>query len=939
MSRLNTWRLALRIARRDARRAKGRSALVIAMIALPILVVSAADLTFRTAELSPAETLTRELGLADARYQIATQGSPVRQNPEGDYVEYDENADDMVWEDDPRPDDEVLAQVEGALPPGATVLPDATAYLTASTRTGLANVELREIDARDPLTEGMLTLLRGDFPTEPGEVAATQAFLDESGLRVGSEVTIGDIGEPYRITGAYELPSDLDSEQVIALPGAVLPHLEGDRPARATATFLVDVPDGVVDWPTVLSANEQGLTVISRDVTLNPPPADQVLVSEGFSDSSVDAEAMVVIVTVVSLIILEICLLAGPAFAVGARRARRQLGLVGANGGDRGQLRAIMLASGVVLGAGAAVVGTVGGVLLTLATRPLLEGIGGARFGSWDFRVLEIGAVALLAVVTGLLAAVVPAVNAARTDVLESLTGRRGVRRAGRALPTIGAIALVGGAAIAILGAMTMDDASTVAVGAIIAELGVVALTPLLVGGFGRLARRLPLSGRLALRDAARNRGRTAPAVAAIMAATAGAVAVATVSVSDAARQEAEYEPALPAGGVVISTYSPAERALLDPARQVIETEMPTTDRADVWRVVVNADCDGYVEDCGYVQPSVPEENECPLWVAGSESLDTAERRELAADDRCAGSGGTVMGGGGLTVADPELLDVLGIEDEGAREALERGEVVVFAGRYLDADDRVTIETYATYPEEWDEDGQSLTRPDDSVTLPGHRVTAESYGFELLVSPAAAEAAGLVTVADGSYYATDRMPTGAEQQAVAGALEDLATRGGVVGGLATYVEDGFEADTSMEMLILSLAAGLLALGAAGIATGLAQADSEADLTTLAAVGASPRVRRTLSGLQCGLVAAMGVLLGGLSGLIPAIALRIADHRSNLRGWEEAWDNGWDPGIRPELFIELPWTTFGQLILVVPLVACLVAALLTRSRITLARRAG
>lgn len=50
----HSWVAALRIARRDAWRSKGRSALVLAMIALPIVGVSAADLTLRSAELSPS---------------------------------------------------------------------------------------------------------------------------------------------------------------------------------------------------------------------------------------------------------------------------------------------------------------------------------------------------------------------------------------------------------------------------------------------------------------------------------------------------------------------------------------------------------------------------------------------------------------------------------------------------------------------------------------------------------------------------------------------------------------------------------------------------------------------------------------------------------------------------------------------------------------------
>lgn len=52
-SSYHAWIAAIRIARRDAWRAKGRSALVLAMIALPIVGVSAADLTTRSAQLSP----------------------------------------------------------------------------------------------------------------------------------------------------------------------------------------------------------------------------------------------------------------------------------------------------------------------------------------------------------------------------------------------------------------------------------------------------------------------------------------------------------------------------------------------------------------------------------------------------------------------------------------------------------------------------------------------------------------------------------------------------------------------------------------------------------------------------------------------------------------------------------------------------------------------
>ncbi|MDT0342247.1 ABC transporter permease [Streptomyces litchfieldiae] len=947
--RLATWRVALRIARRDALRAKGRSALVVAMIALPILGVTAADLALRSGDLSRSEELTRDFGRADARYQVETNGSPVQQSPTGNELHY---LDESSWEETPdRTAEEVAAELGGMLPAGTEILTDRSTHGVVHSRTGLLTTEIRELDAASPLTEGMLTLLRGHFPEGPDEVAATQAFLDESGLYVGSELRVKDDDRTYRITGAYELPGELNNQQIVALPGAVLPLPEsasgGDGWLDTRVSALVGVPDGPVTWDMVMAANERGLSVDSRAVILDPPPDSEVpLYQDGMSmgDYSSEADPMVVAgaVTAVSLIILEICLLAGPAFAVGARRSRRQLGLVGSNGGDRRHLRAIMLASGVVLGAVAAVIGVVGGLVLTLLAHPLIENQSGSRFGPWDFRVLELVGIAVLAVLVGLCAALVPAFSAARSSVLDSLTGRRGVRRSGRVLPVIGVCALVLGAALAIVGGLTMNSSVVVAAGSIMAELGLVALTPLLVGVFGRLARWLPLAGRLALRDAARNRGRTAPAVAAVLAAVAGTVAVATALASDDAEHRADYRPMLPEGTVSIGSWDFAENQL-DRAGAIAEDSLPVDVRADAYRIRVGAEgCDPYDFDpanaCGLAEAVVPPERLCPLWQPEAESLTVAERRELNDDPRCAeGDQGWAIEGSALTVAGPELLTVLGVDPAQAEEAaraLERGEAVAFNDRTVDDEGRITVQVYETQPENWNEDGSPAEEPDAVATFTAHRVDAKGYGFPPIISPTAAEAQGLDTELAEIYYSTTRVPTGAEEQAFDAMLaEELGTPP------STYIEDGYESEAAMGLLILGLAAMVITLGAAGIATGLAQADSEADLATLAAVGAAPRVRRTLSGLQCGLIAAMGVLLGAVSGLIPAMGLRLAEHRSEVASWEDSVDQGWGSGPRPELFIELPWATFAQLIVVVPLVACLLAALLTRSRMHLARRAG
>ncbi len=90
-------------------------------------------------------------------------------------------------------------------------------------------------------------------------------------------------------------------------------------------------------WQDILAANERGVVVKSRQVALDPPPDSEVPMSALSNGYSTEVETTAAVLTVASMAVLEIVLLAGPAFAVGARRSRRQLGLVApaAAAGDR----------------------------------------------------------------------------------------------------------------------------------------------------------------------------------------------------------------------------------------------------------------------------------------------------------------------------------------------------------------------------------------------------------------------------------------------------------------------------------------------------------------------------------------------------------------------------------------------------------------------------
>ncbi|MGW6390621.1 FtsX-like permease family protein [Streptomyces sp. NPDC055103] len=948
----HSWRAAIRIARRDAWRSKGRSALVLAMIALPILGVSALDLTFRSSELSPAERAERSMGAADAIFRDAqAEGVPILQDPLGETHTPAKDYKEQPWPNGPT-------DVAKAIPAGSTVLTDSSGSAKLTTAHGLLTTEVRELKASDPVTRGITTLLSGRFPEKNDEVMATSHFLEASGLSIGSTLSARNFDRTYRIVGSYELPDTLAANQINALPGTFLaPYVKAVEksglPAPDVSTTYLVKKSGGFTWNTVQQINTKGVVVTSRAVLLAPPAESDVplYAKDDWrtydSSPAADAAALAAVATVVGLAMLEICLLAGPAFAVGARRSRRQLGLVGANGGARSHIRAIVLSGGLVIGVTAAVVGTVLAVILTLVLQPVLEDVMNQRFGAFDIRPLELLGIALLAVLTGLLAAIVPAITASRQTVLASLTGRRGVRRSSRVLPLIGLVAVLLGTAVALFGSIATESFVIVAGGSAIAELGIVAMTPALVGLFGRTGRWLPLSPRLALRDAVRNRGRTAPAVAAVLAAVAGTVAVSTFMASNEAQNRAGYEARLPYGAV--STFVLEEGGRDVPAvREAVQRLLPVDVRADVERVSVGKPgCDpwgGRGAGCGRYEVVIPPANECPLYVASlpgagdpSERFTPDQRRKMITEDwRCDHSStGWVSVDGGLFVGDAKVLQVLGVDDPGAVKALAEGKIVTFAKPGIDKNGTIGIKQITDLAAADKASEKGLPAPGKISSIPAYLVPKgqKSYGVQLLMTPATAKAAGLSTLPAGAYFSTERMPDTEARQKLDAELAKLGSNAEL------HVEEGFVNDDGLFLIALAVFAGLVTIGAAGIATGLAQADAEADLKTLAAVGAPPRVRRTLSGFQCGVVAAMGVILGSAAGVLPAIGLRLTEKREALGFYEQAIAEGWDNGMSgpPYVPIVIPWETLAGLLVAVPLGAALLAALVTRSRGALARR--
>ncbi|WP_329486591.1 FtsX-like permease family protein [Kitasatospora sp. NBC_01246] len=912
--KLGPLKVALRIARRDALRAKGRSALVIAMISLPVLGVAGADIVYRSGQLAPVERVERLAGGADALVTAYELGSTVQQRP---FAEDGALAIGVRANQGPTPEQTRSAGADPAallkeLLPGSALLPAAAGLnASAGSPNGLVRTETAEADLTDPVWKGRLDLVEGRTPNAAHEAAVTREFLTESGLRLGQTTTLKGLEKtPFTLTGVVEHPDDLAKVEFVGRPGEVLAPLAaaapaaakpptgaGDRSTPGKPAWLLKLPAGAtLDWEGVKKLNRYGFTATSRAVALDPPSESQITYQrlEFGSSSPLRSDKAVVVGTVAGMALLEVALLAGPAFAVGARRSRRQLALIGASGGDRGHIASVVLGSGLVLGAVGAVTGVVLGTGLVALTRSWIEETGGSRFGHFGVQAPDLLAIAVVGVVTALLAAALPALQAARQSVTAGLTGRDTVRPPSRWTTAAGIVLFVSGAAVALLAVGTNDgtgrgipvfaglDKMTLMVlaGSATAELGLLALTPVLIALCGRLARFLPLGGRLALRDSARHRGRTAPAIAAVMAAVAGSVAIGLYTASSDVMDAASYRPHSPVNSVSLGVLT--DSPLLPQVRAAIEQDLPELgERADLGTAVYS-------------------------WCAECSSNVTVK-------------GGVGFGSRALVVGDATVLhNAFAVRDPAAEQALAAGKAVVF-DRSLLSGDKVVLQLtggFTAPPQPGAAPAQEIREiPVDAVVV--ENPTAARYGVGV-IGTRTITGLGLTTKPSGSVWLPSTAPDRKATQRAA------ATADRILPSALLDVERGFEPKSDVPTIALTGFAALVVLGAACIATGLAAADSRRDQATLAAVGAPPGIRRTLSGIQCALIAVLGAALGTINGFVPAVALLMARDVANQAGSST---------------IVVPWANIGLTTVAVPLFAGLLAVLFTRADAPLTRRLG
>ncbi|MFB9890748.1 hypothetical protein [Planobispora takensis] len=325
------------------------------MIGLPVMLFSGVATWFATEDIAPHESLAWDMGAADARLDGPTFGEPVRQSVEGG-VRFDE---DGVQPN--RNEGRGLSRQEivSLFGPGSRAVPSRGSWTGYEGPRGYRESDVREIDLNDPVTAGMYRLLSGRVPRAAGEIAVSPSL----GLRPGTEITLSRTSSAATVVGVVEPQRHPGHRQIVAPPGTVLADGKG-----VTTEWLVDTP-APVPWRKVRELNRSGLVVVSRAVIMDPPPPG------GMEDPAPggrwNLDGVVMAATGVGLVVLEVALLAGPAFAVGIRRRRRELALIAAQGGSARHLRWIVLADGLTLGLAASV--PAAALLAGLCTRTRLS--------------------------------------------------------------------------------------------------------------------------------------------------------------------------------------------------------------------------------------------------------------------------------------------------------------------------------------------------------------------------------------------------------------------------------------------------------------------------------------------------------------------------------------------------------------------------------------
>jgi putative ABC transport system permease protein len=516
------------------------------------------------------------------------------------------------------------------------------------------------------------------------------------------------------------------------------------------------------------------------------------------------------------LALVEAALVASAAFAVSIRRRQRELGLLGAVGGEPSHLAVSVLAEAMLLG----VVGAIGGIVLGLVaafvSAPWLDQLTDRRnpaLAASPWWLLVAGGIGLLA---ALIAAAFPAWTAARVPILAALSGRRPPTAPARRTLRLGIATVVVAFGITMMGAGWLFSGVNIAlllVGAVLGVLGFGACSPWLLERLEGVAVRLPLSSRLALRDTARSRSRNGPIVTALLASFAATVAMAALLASQDAQAAERYQPSLRTDQLLVMGPGAA-------------TAGPRA-----------------AQELGAIGFGALAATCC---VNGEGVYINAEN----------------WNGGYLVVGDEKLLTALGAE--AAIDDFRNGAAILLTGDQQDYGP-ATIHRVS--------DDQKLgTMPTRTVASP--QVASPQYYNEL---PSAIVSTQTATRLGWAFSGPDRYLIRLPHAVTQGDIARASELAGTSPDTAVRWELGVQHPGELFRMLLVIGSLIFALSVTGVAVALGEAEARPDQRTLLALGADPSVRRRITAARAGVIAAIAGVLAVPAGLLPVWGLLASHH--------------------------------------------------------------
>lgn len=979
---LGGWRVSLRMARRDIARHRWRSALIAATIGVPVLLMVSGLTVYQTNDIDAREDVPARFGSAQALVAGRVLGVPRLTDSarefscsQPDAAHQDTVSYDGSWEFVAGSQSHCRARSTATALPGlatakpslgvvasavstmtnARVVPMSTAGLDVQLASEQSFLGVVRIDGADPMARGMVELASGRWAIGPDEAVVTDVGR-RRGLSAGGVVnalrdrktarTKGPL-RPITIVGtARTAPSAGPNPELIMAPPTAI---EGTM-------FLIDRSEPVT-WSDMQQLASYGLVTYSKDVVLNPPEEALAATRTATPSSGFPPATRTALLCLVLLV--QSCLLAGPAFAVIAQRQRRTLALTAVNGATRAQLRRTMLAEALVLGVATALAGTVLGMCAAWAGMAVIERLPvesidaldnwflwlvvPTDFGPFDVPWVEVGIVIGFAVLAAIVSALTPTRGLGRLDVVSALREVVVSPRRNRGVPVLGGSLAVLGAALVFLAVLDLArpigehdvigpvaQLATGGIGLIVLVVGTLLLVPSILVAVAALSAHAPVVVRMAARQVSRQQGRSVPTVAAVMAGSILLAGFAIVTSTHERGERALYPPQAPLGQIIVWVVGGEQDAINATIvatapdvtlRQVGKLSTVKPDGADPSSQLLASTVVFAPPGCTpaqvFADPSrtgpppppgaAPQQRKCSGEVAGWWQVFP---------------GGVVV----ATAADAsELFDL----EASATRTLQAGGVVLAEPNGWVTPSLMTVYTGTASVESgsdkhWNAISAQRDLPAAAMApppfvMPG--MNMKRTDIRAVITPQTAAALGASTKSDVIYVSRPQGMTPEDATRLAAATRRDPR-------YDMQLEQGYQSPSQPFQVGVYALIALLILIATLTSSALSIGEQRRDLATVGAVGAAPGMRRRLAAVQAGGLAFVGTLLGLIVGAVPGSAFSLAISGT----WRDA--EGWDGGG----YVEVPWLVLLGVLVVVPLLAAGLAALFVPSHPDLTRRA-